>query len=58
MGDARVELAHVQEAGARLSRKIESARSRVDHESTTIKELRQERAELAESIGAFEAEAV
>ena len=58
VGDARVELAHVQEAGARLSRKIESARSRVDHESTTIKELRQERAELAESIGAFEAEAV
>ena len=58
VGNARVELARVQEAGERLSRKIESSRSRVDHESTTIKELRQERAELAERIGAFEADAV
>ena len=50
----RTELAHVQEAGERLSRKVESARSGVDHESATIEELSQERAERAERIRAFE----
>ena len=55
--NARAELARVQEAGERLSLKVESARSRVNHESATMEELRRERAELAERIGAFEAAA-
>ena len=56
--NARAELARVQEAGERLSLKVESARSRVNHVSATMEELRRERAELAERIGAFEAAAV
>ena len=52
--NARAELARVQEAGKQLSLKVESARSRVNHQSATMEELRREKAALAERIEAFE----
>ena len=55
--NARVELAGLQEVGERLSRMIESVRSKIDHENSTIEQLREERAELAQRIEAFESAA-